>query len=684
MDNLDFKQAAQEVSQLRDELNRLNYHYYTLDSPLVDDAEYDRKLRELLDMEQRFPELATPDSPTQRVGSAPSEKFQPVAHRQPMLSLANAFGEEELHAFDRRVRKFLDFSDTDPVEYIAELKIDGLAVSLLYENGVLVTGATRGNGTVGENITSNLRTVRDIPLSLLSNGSAHPGTIEVRGEVYLTRDEFERINRDRAVRGEPQFANPRNAAAGSTRQLDSRVTASRRLRFFAYGLGFVSEPVAASQSEALDKLSCWGFRTNEKRLVTCDLEEIVSFIDSVVHDRLTLPYDIDGMVIKVNSYVLQGQLGAVARSPRWAVAYKFPATEAVTRIEDIVVQVGRTGALTPVAVLDPVEVGGVIVSRATLHNQDEIERKDVRIGDYIVVRRAGDVIPEVVSVVLDRRPESSQPFEFPVLCPVCQSGIIREEGEAVARCVNMFCSAQRFEKIRHFCSKGALDIEGLGPKMIERLLKTGKVEDAADLFMLEREDFLGLPGVKDKLAGKLQSSLDAARKPPLDKLIFALGIRHVGQQTAVLLAERFGSLEGLSRANQEDLEDIAGIGPESAASIRTFFNEDGNQRFLDKLRKAGVEALEMHRVATGAASVLEGKSIVFTGTLQSMGRTDAEALARSLGAQPKGSVTEKTDLVVAGDGAGSKLDKARMLGIAILTEQEFLEATKGLGGLESP
>lgn len=678
MATLDLEQATEQARRLRDELNQLNYHYYVLDAPLVDDATYDKKLRELMDLEQAYPQLVTSDSPTQRVGTAPSEKFLPVVHRLPMLSLSNAFGEAELRAFDRRVRKYLGLSEIEPLEYIAELKIDGLAVSLVYENGILATGATRGDGMVGENITSNLRTVRDIPLVLRSEGKAYPRTLEVRGEVFLTREEFERINRERSDKGEPLFANPRNAAAGSTRQLDSRVTAGRRLRFFAYGVGYASDAVASSQGEVLEILSGWGFRTNDRRLISGDMEEILQFVEIVLQDRVKIPYDIDGIVIKINNIGYQERLGAVARSPRWAVAYKFPAVEAVTRLEDIVVQVGRTGALTPVAVLEPVEIGGVIVSRATLHNQDEIERKDIRIGDYVVVRRAGDVIPEVVSVLRERRDGERGQYQFPKKCPVCQSEVFREEGEAVARCVNSLCGAQRFERIRHFCSKGALDIEGIGPRMIERLMETGKVEDAADLFGLRKSDFLQLEGVKDKLAEKLVNSLEAARTPSLDRLIFALGIRHVGQQTAVLLAERFGSLEKLSEAASEDLENIPGVGPESSAAIRAFFSEPENIRFLGKLRSAGVEARPGDAGSPPIVPRLKGKSIVFTGTLQSMGRSEAEALARKLGAQPKGSVSEKTDFVVAGEGAGSKLEKATRLGIAILTEEEFLELANGL------
>jgi DNA ligase (NAD+) len=690
---LDERVAAVRAQELREQLNYHSYRYYVLDSPEVSDAEYDRLFRELSDIEAAYPSLITPDSPTQRVGATPSAAFQSYTHREPMLSLSNVFGDEELYAFDQRVKRMLGSAPDAEIEYVAELKIDGLAISLTYENGMFVRGATRGDGLVGEDITTNLRTIKTIPLSLVRTISenavvASPGTlfdaaslgsthstvhipqVEVRGEVFMRHEEFARINREREVLGEPTFANPRNAAAGSVRQLDPSVTARRNLDIFVYALGHVEGVEFSTHYEALQAFKSWGFKINPETRVCKNIEAVKEFIAEWGRDRETLAYDIDGVVVKVNSLELQSRLGAVARSPRWATAYKYPATQETTVIKDIGVQVGRTGALTPVAIMEPVVVGGVTVSRATLHNEDEIRRKDIRIGDTVVIQRAGDVIPEVVQVIPDRRTGNEQPFVMPVTCPVCGGDVVRPEGEAVTRCVNIACPAQVKERIVHFASRNALDIEGVGPAQVDQLADRGLIHDPADLYFLTKEQLLGLDRMGDKLATKIIASIRKSKDTTLPKLVYGLGIRHAGEHVAQVLAEHFRSIDGIEHATEEELSAVPEIGPVIAESIVSFFHDPPNLHVIDKLRQAGIAP---KLVGISIKAGIAGKTFVFTGTLQTMTREEAEEKVRLLGARASGSVSRNTAYVVAGEAAGSKLQKARDLGVPVLTEQEFLD-----------
>lgn len=667
------KSAADRARELRETLNRLNYHYYILDDPLEPDSEYDRLFRELQSLEAQYPDLLTPDSPTQRVGSPPAKEFAVSVHRQPMLSLPNAFNATDLQAFDRRVKRLLQMEEEAELPYVCELKFDGLAVNLIYDKGVLVEGATRGDGQRGENITANIKTVRDIPLALGATSHPIPDLIEVRGEVFLTYEEFKRINQEREKNGQPLFANPRNASAGSLRQLDPSVSASRRLRFFAYGIGQTTHMPATSQSELLKVFQSWRLPVNPYTVECPSISEALKYCQEWEKRKERLEYHIDGTVIKVASLDLQERLGAVSRNPRWAMAYKFAPEEVVTRVRNIAVHVGRTGALTPVAELDPVQVGGVTVSRATLHNEDEVRRKDVRVGDTVIVRRAGEVIPEVVQVVTEKRPAGAREFSMPSQCPVCGSDVVREEGEAVARCVGIACPAQTLEKIIHFASTNALDMDGFGPSVIGKLLAAGLIHDAADLFALSEEELLSLDGVKEKTAANLMDSVSAARTPPLDRLIFALGIRHVGEYVARVLAREFGTLSALAHADEQRLAVVDQVGPVIAHQVAEFFSDKHNGEFLSKLEKLGVRPVWTEAPAADERSALSGLSVVFTGTLETMTRDEAEGLARDAGAQPKSSVSKSTSLVVAGEGAGSKLEKAHELGIRVVTEQEFVQ-----------
>ena len=696
---MDERAAAARIEELRQQINYHNYRYYVLDSPVISDAEYDRLLQELTALEEEHPELVTPDSPTQRVGAPPTAAFESYTHRQPMLSLSNAFGDEELLAFDRRIKRMLGMSPDADVEYVAELKIDGLAVSLTYEAGGFARGATRGDGDSGEDITQNLRTIKAIPLRLLGSGTERPTSnrqpessdpqsslvtqhsslpipelIEVRGEVFLLHDEFRRINREREAAGEPTFANPRNAAAGSVRQLDSSVTARRKLDIFVYGVGFMQGAAFATHYQTLQALRSWGFKTNPNTRLCKSIEEIREFIAEWADKREALGYDIDGVVVKVNSLEFQNRLGFVARSPRWAAAYKYPATQETTVIRDIIVQVGRTGALTPVAVMDPVEVGGVTVSRATLHNQDEIERKDVRIGDTVVIQRAGDVIPEVVQVIKERRTGAEVPFRMPGKCPACGGEVERPEGEAVARCVNLACPAQVKERIIHFTSRNALNIEGVGPGQVEQFTEKGLIRDPADLYYLKLEDLLLLERMGEKLASNIVAAIEKSKQTTLARLIYGLGIRHVGEHVAQVLADHFGSIERLQGASEEELSAVPEVGAVIASSIAAFFSEPENRAVLGKLRSAGVIPSAAEKPA---GAVLAGKTFVFTGALQSFSREEAEEKVRLLGGRAASSVSGSTDFVVAGESAGSKLQKARELGITVLTEQEFIDMIGG-------
>ncbi|MHC1566972.1 MAG: NAD-dependent DNA ligase LigA [Candidatus Syntropharchaeia archaeon] len=661
---MEMKEIKERIEKLRKEINRHNYLYYVLDSPEISDAEYDRLMRELEELERKYPEFITPDSPTQRIGAPPLEEFKTVEHRIPMLSLSSLFSEEEVRDFDRRIKNLLD---TEKVEYVAEPKIDGLAVELVYENGIFTIGSTRGDGYRGEDITQNLRTIRSIPLRLLTDNP--PSLLEVRGEVYMPIEEFRELNRKIEEEGGKPFANPRNAAAGSVRQLDPSVTASRPLNIFVYGVGVVEGVSWKTHWEVLKSLSELGFRINPNIRLCKDISDVFDFYEWLKEERERLPYEIDGMVVKVNDLSLHEKLGTTARSPRWAFAYKFPPRQEYTRIKDIVVQVGRTGALTPVAILEPVEIGGVRVSRATLHNEDEIRRKDVRIGDMVIVERAGDVIPEVVGVMKSKRTGEEREFTMPSTCPVCGGEVMKEE--AVARCINPSCPAQLKERIRHFASKGAMDIEGLGPKIIEQLVENNLISDAADLYFLKKEDLLKLERMGDKLAENILGSIEKSKNTTLSRLIYALGIRHVGERIASILAEHFKDLENLKNAKYEDLIEIPEIGPEIARSIISFFAQEGTKRLLKKLGEAGVTYEKEEK----KEEILKGKIFVFTGKI-SMPRDEAKRIVESLGGRVTSSVSKKTDYVVVGENPGSKLEDARRLGIKILSEEEFRRMVK--------
>jgi DNA ligase (NAD+) len=654
----------EEIEKLRAEISYHNVRYYRDDNPEIADEEYDRLLRRLQDLEKKHPQFVTPDSPTQRVGSAPAEKFVKVIHPQPMFSLQNAMDQEEVREFDRRVKRFLGAGGE--IAYVAEPKIDGLAINLVYEAGRFVRGATRGDGREGEDVTANLRTVRTLPLRLL--GPDLPPFLEVRGEVYMRRADFEQMNRERAEKGEPLFANPRNAAAGATRQLDPNITASRPLALFTYQLGRVEGREFESHHQILDQLRRWGFPVNALIERCPDVEAAIKFQHKILQQRDRLDYEVDGVVIKVDRIELQRALGEKSREPRWAIAAKFPARQQQSVIQGITVQVGRTGALTPVAELEPIQIGGVMVKRATLHNQDEIDRKDVRIGDTVVVQRAGDVIPEVVEVVQSKRLKDAKIFKMPKNCPECGSAVVRPEGEAVHRCENMNCPAQIKERIRHFVSRHALDIEGLGDKIVELLYDRKLVRSVADLYRLKLEQLSPLWKKAEKAPQNLLQSIEAGKKTTLPRFLFALGIRQVGEATARDLAEAFGDLESIARASEEELQAVEGVGPEVSSSVRAFFENKENQALIKDLLKAGIEFEKMEKKKPGKFS---GQIFVLTGGLASITRDQAKAAIQRAGGKVAGSVSKKTDFVVAGEDPGSKLDKAKALGIKTLTEDEF-------------
>ena len=654
---------------LREQLHGHGYRYYVLDDPEIPDAEYDRLFRELQELEAAHPELITLDSPTRRVGGQPLEAFTPVRHRMPMLSIRTEtdIGPGGAQAFDAQVRRELGLSaDAPPVEYACELKFDGLALTLRYEQGVLVQAATRGDGETGEDVTRNVRTIKTAPLRL--RGVA-PAVLEVRGEAYMSRPDFERYNARQRAAGLPTLVNPRNGAAGSIRQLDPNLAAKRPLSFFAYGLGEVQGwTVPATQSAVLDALAALGLPVCGERAVAQGAEGLITFHRAIAAKREALPFDIDGVVYKVNRLDWQQQLGFRTREPRWAVAHKFPAQEELTVVEAIEVQVGRTGAITPVARLKPVFVGGVTVTNATLHNAGEVARKDVRVGDTVIVRRAGDVIPEVVGVVLERRPTGSQPFVLPATCPVCGSRVVRPEGEAVARCIGgLYCRAQLQEAIRHFASRRALDIEGLGDKLVEQLVGRELVRNPADLYGLDAATLAELERMGSRSAAKRVEALARSKNTTLARFLYALGIREVGEATALTLAGHFGALEALMAADEEQLRQAPDVGPVVAAAIRAFFQEPHNQQVIARLRAAGVDWPETE-VKQAIAQPLAGKTFVLTGTLESLTRDQAADRLRALGAKVSGSVSKKTDYVVAGREAGSKLDKARELGVTVLDE----------------
>ncbi|MDR2001044.1 MAG: NAD-dependent DNA ligase LigA [Zoogloeaceae bacterium] len=669
------REAKQRAGFLRGEIERHNHAYYVLDAPSIPDAEYDKLFRELQELEAAYPELLTPDSPTQRVGGSPLAAFASVRHAVPMLSIKTETdtGAGGALAFDARVRKALALPAAAlPVEYAAELKFDGLAISLRYEQGRLTQAATRGDGETGEDVTQNIRTIRCIPLRLASEA---PAMLEVRGEVYMSRPDFERYNERQRQLGKPALVNPRNAAAGSVRQLDPKIAADRPLSFYAYGLGETAGwDLPATHSGVLDALAGFGFPVCKHRIVARSPEELVAFHAEILALRDKLPFDIDGVVYKVNALAQQKELGFVSREPRWAVAHKYPPQEALTTVEAIEVQVGRTGAITPVARLAPVFVGGVTVTNATLHNEDEVRRKDVRVGDTVIVRRAGDVIPEVVSVLPERRPILAPEFVMPVRCPICDSAIERPEDEAIARCTGgLYCPAQRKQALLHFASRRAMDIEGLGEKLVEQLVDGGLVQTPVDLYRLALEPLAALDRMGEKSARNLIAAIEQSKTPSLARLIFALGIRNVGETTAKDLARHFGSMEGLMAAagDEERLQQIPDVGPVVAAAIAHFFAEPHNVEVIRGLAAAGVCGEPLEPVAMDSA--LSGKTFVLTGALPTLAREEAKALIEAKGGKVAGSVSKKTDFVVAGSEAGSKLDKARALGRIILDEQQLME-----------
>jgi DNA ligase (NAD+) len=666
--------VRQRATQLRAEIDRHNYRYHVLDDPEVPDAEYDRMLRELKALEEKHPDLVVPESPTQRVGGAPIAVFAEVRHRKPMLSLDNAFSREEVVAFDRRVRERLK---TDgEIDYCCEPKLDGLAVSLTYRAGTLAIAATRGDGTVGEDVTHNIRTIKSVPLRL--TGHSLPELLEVRGEVFMSKAGFQEMNRRATEQGEKAFVNPRNAAAGSLRQLDPRLTAKRPLEIFFYGAGLIEgRELPACHSLVLEQLRAWGLRTSPETRVVRGVEALFRYYEDIGKRRASLRYQIDGVVYKVDSRAQQEALGFVARAPRWALAHKFPAEEEMTRVRDIEWQVGRTGALTPVARLEPVFVGGATVSNATLHNIDELLRKDVRIGDTVILRRAGDVIPEVVGVITEKRPARTSPVQLPKKCPICGSDVERQEGEAIARCTGMLvCPAQLKEALRHSASRRALNIDGLGSKLIEQLVDAGMVKNPGDLYRLTATELAILERMGEKSAAKLVDSLERSKQTTLARFLFALGIRDVGEATADALASHFRTLAAIQEASIEDIEEVPDIGPVTAAHVHAFMAEPRNREVIAALVRLGVKWPEA-TLADVSDSAFSGKTIVLTGKLSSLSRDEAAERVRQLGGKVAGSVSKNTDYVVAGADAGSKLRKANELGIKILDEGEFLELAGG-------
>jgi len=666
---MDRSQALKRIHELRDLIEYHNRRYYQLDDPEISDAEYDRLLHELVELEERHPDIDRTASPSQRVGAAPLEKFRSVTHLTPMLSLGNAFSEEEVIEFSERLRRLL--GDRTDLDFVAEPKIDGVAVNLVYEKGVFVVGSTRGDGFTGEDVTQNLRTIRALPLKMTAPvHDRFPERIEIRGEVYLEKEAFRKLNERRLSQGENAFANPRNAAAGSLRQLDPRITARRPLGIFCYGAGIVEGTGFRTHWDVLEALRGWGFPTNPNIRLARTVEDCIAYRRHVESIRERLPYEIDGIVLKVNSLSLQDQLGMVSRSPRWAIAVKFAPTQATTVIEDIVVGIGRTGVLTPVAVMKPVQVGGVTVTHATLHNEDEILKKGVHVGDTVVVQRAGDVIPEVVKVIESKRTGREKPFRMPERCPFCDSPVVRPEGEAAHRCVNPDCGAQLRERIKHFVSRNGMDIEGIGDKIVNRLLESGIIRDAADLYHITKEQLLELERFADKSAENLMAAIAGSKRPPLERFLFAMGIRHVGEYVAKILTRKFGSIRAIEAASQEELTAVEGIGPTIAESIFAFFHEPRNLAVLGKLEQAGVRPVA-ERKATSSA--LRGRTFVFTGGLRNASREKAKEMVESLGGAATSSVSKKTDYVVAGVDPGSKIEKAKSLGVTILDEEAFLE-----------
>jgi DNA ligase (NAD+) len=662
-------QIIRRIETLRKALHRHNYRYYVMDDPEVSDAEYDRLMQELKELEETHPEVASPDSPTTRVGAPPLDKFDTVSHSIPMLSLDNGFKDEDILDFDGRVKRNL--KTQSDIQYTAEPKMDGVAVELIYEDGKLTTASTRGDGLVGELITANVKTIRSVPLIMQNNNLyGIPARLEIRGEVFIGHDAFKQLNRERVDQEMPPFANPRNAAAGSLRQLDSKITATRPLEIFFYGVGIVSGFESDSHWDILKSLQAWGFRINPLIRPKISIRETLEYFLELNQMRHQLAYDIDGMVIKVDSIPLQQQLGATTRSPRWAIAYKFQAIQETTVIENIEVQVGRMGTLTPVAHLKPVNVGGVTVSRATLHNEDEIQKKDIRIGDTVLVQRAGDVIPEVVKVTISNRTGDEKKFVMPQSCPVCNTSAVRIEGEAAIRCINAACPAQVKERIKHFASKGAFDIDGLGDKLVDQLVEKGLVSSFADLFRLEAETLAALDRMGVKSAENLVQAIESSKDIHFARFLYALGIRHVGEHVAVLLADHFGDLAQLMNCAEDELKAIEGIGPVVAKSISTFFTQKNNIMGLERILDSGIR-IKFQRAKK--STKLAGKLFALTGSLAGMTRRDAREKIEARGGKVSGSVSRNTDFVVAGESPGSKLTKAQDLGVEVLDEAALLE-----------
>ena len=661
------EEVRREIAELRDQLHYHNYRYYVLDDPIISDAEYDRLFRRLLELETQYPELVTPDSPSQRVGGAVLPGFAEVRHVHPMLSLDNVFSVQELREFDEKIHRYLQTND--PVAYMAEPKMDGLAVELVYEQGVFSVGSTRGDGEVGENITAQLKTIPDIPLRLRDEQGEVPQQLVVRGEVYMRKKDFARLNRQREEAGEPLFANPRNAAAGSLRQLDPRETAKRPLRFFVYAVADTEGVPCRRQSELFPWLRSLGFAVNLHIRLCPDIDAVADQYDHLLAIRAQLPYEIDGMVVKVDDFELQKRLGNTARAPRWAVAWKFPAIQATTKILDVEFQVGRTGAITPVALLEPVQVEGVTVQRATLHNEDEIKRKDLRIGDTVLIQRAGDVIPEVIKPIVEKRTGREKPIVFPTHCPVCGHPLVRPEGEAVTRCVNPHCPAQRLQSLIYFAGKNGLDIEGLGKKAVEQLFNKGLVRDIPDFFRLREEDLARLDGWGEKSARKVIAAIRRARETTLAQFLAALGIRYVGEVTAQLIADHFKTLDRVMDASKEDFLNVEGIGEQVAASLVDYFSDPATRRMIEELLSLGVHFRQPER----EKRPLDGRVFLFTGSLSAMSRNEAKQLVKELGGQVVSGLSGRVTDLVAGEKAGSKLKKAQERGIHILDEEEFLQ-----------
>ena len=663
---MDLQLAEQKINEIRSLLNQYGYEYYVLDHPTVPDAEYDKLMQELLVLEEKFPELKTPDSPSVRVGGTVLDLFEKVEHRTPMLSLGNAFNEQDLRDFDRRVRQ----TAGEDVSYVCELKIDGLAVSLRYEEGLFVQGATRGDGSIGEDITANLKTIKSIPLRLRENVS-----LEVRGEAYMPKRSFETLNKAREERGEELFANPRNAAAGSLRQLDPKIAASRRLDVFLYGIGNTGASGVISHSEGLNYLDHLGFKTNKERKTCATIDDVISYVNGWVEKRPHLPYEIDGIVIKVDSLQQQAELGTTAKSPRWAIAYKFPAEEVITTLLDIELSVGRTGVITPTALLEPVKVAGTTVQRASLHNEDLIREKDIKIGDKVVVKKAGDIIPEVVNVLADQRTGDEVDFYMPTHCPECESELVRLEGEVALRCINPKCPAQIREGLIHFVSRDAMNIDGLGEKVISQLFAEKLIGDVADIYKLTREQLLALERMGEKSVTNLLKAIETSKGNSLEKLLFGLGIRHVGAKAAKTLAQAFSTMEKLATATKGDLITINEIGDKMADSIVAFFEQEEAMELVKELVIAGVNMEYKGAKPVSAAesdSIFAGKTVVLTGKLERLSRTEAKEKIEALGGNVAGSVSKKTHLVIAGEDAGSKLTKAQELGIEVWDEEKLL------------